>query len=447
MQVGAPNAESSAWFCTVQSTGASVDQGSVVLSNTTADRVAVSVTAVTDTGSSVHVDLTVGPRSAVAPEIPPAASGSWLAQTVVVDGGGVAVSQVVHDSSGWAEAPCLSSTSSRWYFPEGSTSGSDQLFVALLNPTSTPVVADLSFVTPSGVVHPINYQGLVIDPGQLVVEDVASEVQQHPTVSTIVSTRTGRVVASEVELVAAAGTTGGGLWLVPGESAPQQTWTIPLARETPGGSSEIDVLNPGTTPEAVSVQVRLPSGPLAPLTAEVGPGATWVLATSTQTRIPAGVSYAAEVSARGGAGVVVGRRVSVPSSLPSPQDGAANAVGGLTAAAPASRWVVPPPGTSTATPVSGAAPANLSLHNGSASPERYRVLAVSGSSERTLAVGTVAAGATAVVSGAPLAAAGAGQILVRASGPMAVSEDVGPSGGIGVVTMPGIPLVAPIAGL
>jgi len=35
-------------------------------------------------------------------------------------------------------------------------------------------------------------------------------------------------------------------------------------------------------------------------------------------------------------------------------------------------------------------------------------------------------------------------ILVRASGPMAVSEDVGPSGGVGVVSMPGIPLAAPI---
>ena len=424
-----------------------MDQGSVVLTNTTADPVAASITAVTDTGSSVHVDLTVGPRSAVAPEIPPAASGSWIAQTVVVDGGGVAVSQVVHDSSGWAEAPCLSSTSSRWYFPEGSTSGADQLFVALLNPTSTPVVADLSFVTPSGVVHPINYQGLVIDSGQLVVENVASEVQQDSTVSTIVSTRTGRVVASEVELVAAAGTTGARALARARRVRAAADLDHSVGPRDAGGFVGDRRTEPGHHSRGGERAGPPPSGPLAPLTAEVGPGATWVLATSAQTRIPAGVSYAAEVSARGGAGVVVGRRVSVPSSLPSPQDGAANAVGGLTAAAPTSRWVVPPPGTSTATPVSGAAPANLSLHNGSAAPERYRVLAVSGSSERTLAVGTVAAGATALVSGAPLAAAGAGQIFVRASGPMAVSEDVGPSGGIGVVTMPGIPLVAPIAGL
>jgi hypothetical protein len=33
---------------------------------------------------------------------------------------------------------------------------------------------------------------------------------------------------------------------------------------------------------------------------------------------------------------------------------------------------------------------------------------------------------------------------VHSSGPMAVSEDLGPSAGVGVVSMPGIPLAAAI---
>ena len=447
MQVGAPNAESTAWYCTVQSVGAGVDQGSLLLTNTTGRPVAAAVTAVTDTGSTAKVGLTVPPHDVVAPDLPPAASGTWVAQTVGLDGGGVAVTQVVHDATGWAEAPCLERTSSQWYFPVGSTSGSDQLFVALLNPTSTQEVADLSFVTPKGVVHPINYQGLEVSPGQLVVENVASEVQQVSSVSTVVSARTGRLVASEVEQVAASGTTGAGLWMVPGAAAPEPGWTIPESRETRGGSSEIDVLNPGTTPEAVKVQLRLPSGPLAPLSAEVAPASTWVLTTSTQTRIPAGASYTAEISSRGGPGVVVGRRVSLPAAAASPQDGAADAVGASTSAAPSGQWVLPPPGTSTTTVVSGAAPASLALRNLSAMPETYRVLAPAGASVRTLAVGVVAPGSTAMISGAPLAAAGLGQIDVSAGGPMAVSEDVGPSGGVGVVTMPGIALAAPIGGV
>jgi Family of unknown function (DUF5719) len=445
-QVSAADAESSAWYCAAQSTSSSVDQGSLFLTNTSARPVAATVDAVTDTGVTEHVGVTVGAHSVVSPQIPAPASGSWSAQTVVLEGGGVAVSQVVHDSSGWAAAPCVSSTSSQWYLPEGSTSGTDQLFVAVLNPTSTAAVVDLSFVTPSGVVHPLNDQGVVVAPGQLAVESVAPVVQDQSTVSTIVSSRTGRVVVGEVEQVAASSSTGAGLWLVPGEPGPQASWTIPSAQETAGGISEIDVLNPGGAAEAVTVRLRLASGPIHPLTAEVGPGSTWVLATSAQTRVPDGVPYSAVVSASGGSGVVVGRRVSLPTASPAPQDGAANAMGGLTSAAATRQWLIPPPATSTTAPVSGAAPHLLSLHDESAATESYRVVAVSGSSVRTVALGSLGADSTVVVSGAPLAAAGLGQIEVRSSGAMAVSEDVGPTGGLGVVTMPGLAQAADIAG-
>ena len=39
-----------------------------------------------------------------------------------------------------------------------------------------------------------------------------------------------------------------------------------------------------------------------------------------------------------------------------------------------------------------------------------------------------------------LALAGLNPLIVRTSGQAAVSEDVGPTGGYGVVTMPGMPL-------
>ncbi len=49
-----------------------------------------------------------------------------------------------------------------------------------------------------------------------------------------------------------------------------------------------------------------------------------------------------------------------------------------------------------------------------------------------------------MVSGSALTGAGLDPIVVRAGGPMAVSEDVGPSGMVGVITMPGLPLAAAI---
>ena len=123
----------------------------------------------------------------VAPAIPTLASGSWVSETVITSGGGVAVTQTVAGSSGWSQAPCQSTTSAQWYFANGSTAAANALYISLLHPTSTPVVVDLSFATPDGVVHPINYQGIVLQPGQVAVENVASEVQETSTVSTVVS--------------------------------------------------------------------------------------------------------------------------------------------------------------------------------------------------------------------------------------------------------------------
>ena len=72
------------------------------------------------------------------------------------------------------------------------------------------------------------------------------------------------------------------------------------------------------------------------------------------------------------------------------------------------------------------------------------VVAPTATGDHVVATGTVAAGGVEIVSGSPLAAVGLDPILVHASGPMAVSEDAGPSAGLGVVSMPGIPLAAAI---
>src|ERR1019366_2473409 len=97
-------------------------------------------------------------------DVPAPKTGTWFSEVVTLSGGGVAVSQALQGSPGWAEAPCQSSTSQQWYFPSGVTTGSNALFVALFNPTSTPDVVDLSFATLKGVVHPINFQGIVLQP-------------------------------------------------------------------------------------------------------------------------------------------------------------------------------------------------------------------------------------------------------------------------------------------
>ncbi|HEY5384900.1 MAG TPA: DUF5719 family protein [Acidimicrobiales bacterium] len=445
--VGAPDAESTAWYCTGQSTAGGVSPGFLVLTNTTAKPVTADITAISDTGATAHAATAVPPRGAVAPAIPALSSGSWESETVITSGGGVAVTQTISNVLGWSQAPCQSTTSDQWYFAGGSTAAANALYVSLLNPTSTPVVVDLSFVTSAGTVHPINYQGIVLPAGQVVVENVTTEVQQISTISTVVTTRTGRVVASEVQGIVGAGETSGGVSLVPGVMAAQSHWAIPQAQEVPGASTEIDVFNPGTTTESVTVRFRLPSGPLTPLTQKILPGTTWPIFTSTQTRIPANETYATAIDATGGSGVVVSRSVALSTTAtPPPQAGVVVAVGGLSTDSPSGEWVVPPPGTSDSPAVSGAAPAYLALFNSSTTAETYNAAATTATGSKVVATGTVAPGTAVLVSGSPLTAAGLNPIVVRASGPMAVSEDVGPSAGVGIVAMPGIPLAAAIGG-
>jgi hypothetical protein len=192
------------------------------------------------------------------------------------------------------------------------------------------------------------------------------------------------------------------------------------------------------------VQLNVASGRLAPLTDRVEPGTAWTLATSSQTRIPKGELYAAEVSASGGPGVVVGRLVVAPSSNQAPQAGVANAIDGLSTRSPTGLWVVSPPGTQAAPVVSGAAPYSLALMNASDSGATYTVFTVSPMGTRTVATGTFAGGAVATVSPSALSTAGFDQIVVRSSAPVAATEDMTPTGNFGVVAMPGIPLAAPI---
>ena len=371
----------------------------------------------------------------------PASSGYWISESLVLSGGGVAVSQLVHGPSGWDVAPCQSTTSQQWYFPSGTTSGSSDLFMALFNPTSTPDVVDLTFVTPEGVEHPISFQGIVLEPGQTQVEDVGTYVQNERTVATTVSTRTGRVVATETQVIAGAVN---GLANIPGSPHVQQKWALPLSQEVTGGSSSIDVYNPGSTIEDVTVRARLTSGPLPVFEQKLAPGSTWTLVTSAQTRIPktsaTGGSYTTIITATGGPGVVIGRSVAAPNGASAPQAGAANAIDGLSTMSPSHRWVPPAPGTSSDPAVAGAAPAAVALSNPSSTDETYVISALTPNGLRVITRGRLPVGTFIALSGPPLTSAGLNPLIVSATGSVAVSESLAPTGGYGVVTMPGIPL-------
>jgi hypothetical protein len=236
--------------------------------------------------------------------------------------------------------------------------------------------------------------------------------------------------------------TGSGLAIVPGTPQVERKWVIPQAAEVANGSSSIDVFNPGPSAEEVTIRPVLGSGALTPFRARVAGDSTWVLSTSAETRIPVGDPYSAVIEVTGGPGVVVGRAVAAPSSAPAPQEGMANAVGVLSAATRSHMWVVPSPGLGATPVVPGALPAHLALTNLTGRHETYVIDVVEASGLKAIASGDLAPSASFSLDPPALGAAGLDPVLVRTSGATGVSEDVGPTGSYGVVTMPGLPLAS-----
>ncbi len=232
----------------------------------------------------------------------------------------------------------------------------------------------------------------MLQPDQVVAENIGAEVQNQGTVSTTVTARTGRIVASEVQVYAG---TSAGLSLVAGIQRRAKCVVHPPER----GDRERHVgdrrLQPGSGPESVTVHLRLPSGPLAPLLHTVAPGSTWTPGDEHADPHPGQHFYSTSIEATGGPGVVVSRAVAAPATAQSPQAGIAGAFEGLSTASSSGEWIVPAPGNSTQTPVSNVAAQGLALMNTSGATEHFSATAVSATKNTVLVTGSLAPGATA----------------------------------------------------
>ena len=424
-------AESSSWYCGGVSGGGTgaVATGSVYLTNTTGRTLSGTIDVVNDTGAEASGPVTIPADTEVGVIPATIEHGSWLATRIDVAGGGVIATQAVTGSQGWSQTPCASATSSHWYFAAGATSGSDQLWVSLFNPTVTPAVVDLTFATGAGVNAPQPFEGIVVPPGHVAVENIAAYVQDQRQVSTTVTTRSGRVVADQLQVSSAGGVNGLSARL--GATAPDTAWVLPRSVDEAGGATSLSIFNPTPDPQHVTVSVRLPSGAVAPVTDEVGPDTTWVLNASAVHRIPPNLDYAATVVATSGPGVVVDRTVHAPSSARTPQAGDVGAVPRGVYTAPSRRWWLPGPGSGHTGAVTGAAPSGLAIANPGPRPVVATLSVLTPTGERPLGPQSavrIAGGGFVVYKQTALAPAGLDPLVITAQGPVAVTEDLAPSG-------------------
>ncbi|MHB8319905.1 MAG: DUF5719 family protein [Acidimicrobiales bacterium] len=439
--VGAPlSSESSSWYCaggTGNSTG--IANSTVYLTNTSRDPLVASAHVVNDSGVSQSKKFVLPALAEVSFVPDTVVQGNWVATRIEVNGGGVVATQVVSGPNGWSESPCSSTIGSTWYFADGSTASGSRLLVSLYNPAATNAVVDLTCVTQQGAIQPQPFEGIVVPAGQLVEEEIGTYVQNAASVAVAAYARSGRIVANEIQLANGNGIQGVSLQL--GSPATTQRATLPLSQDVPGGSSTISVFNPSSSAENVTVSVKLPSGPVAPFNDTVPAQSAWSLVTSSQSRIPLNVAFSATVTVSGGPGVVVSRAMSAAFGSSVPQWG--SAVASVPSYLAVSGWVIPFPGTPSSPALPGATPLDLAVYNAGTRPVTFSISSITSSGivplKPPVAV-RLTPGELTVIPQAVMSAAGPYPLVIKASGPVAMLENLIPAGAGGVVTISGVPL-------
>jgi Family of unknown function (DUF5719) len=363
--VAAPAAAvSSSWFCAGATLGAAGSRtsgvvgsasapGTVVIANSSPNSVNGTVTLVSSQGRNREVPIQVGPQSSWSvPETVPGASG-WVGAIVDVDGGGVAVDQLITAAQGRSAQPCASSGSTHWYFPSGMTLINAGEAISLLNPYPTDSIVDLSFSTNQGVEQPQDFQGIDVPADGLVTVDLGSHLRRRSSIATTVTARTGNVVAWETQWVnpPAPGATligtpaannplsdpawpVSGMAVTLGSPSAGTSWTWPDGLAGAGIDESYVIYNPGSATAEVRLSLNLQQGSAEPFDLAIGAGQVVPVVSAQQARIPAGVSHSAVLQSTNGVPVVAARVVSASGFV----NGIGSLLGGRLSA---SRWLVP----------------------------------------------------------------------------------------------------------
>ncbi len=404
---------------------------SVVLTNSTGRMVSGVMTALTATGTSgkvseVHRSLSVPARGQLVVHPSTGLPAAPAATTFAFTAGGVVADQSVSGPDGWSTSPCATGTATTWSFAGGATVAGSAVALAVFNPTATEAMVNVSFVTPSGPVTPQMYQGVVVPPGRVVVENVGDYVPNASDLATVVSTQSSAVVATELE-----NRSGGpsGLSLVLGSPQPAATWYLAQTTATPGATVQLTLANPGAVPVSATVAFGLSTGSIEPRQVEVGAQSLAVLPAGAPAGFPQQVPFSMTVEATGP--LVVGRTVVASAGSAAPQWGSS-----LASTTVSDHWLVTGPGAPAAPAAPGASLETLAIANPLGKPVQV-VVAPLGGGAPTLSL-TVAANRVSVLAGGRFN--GLDPLLVRSTAPVAVEADSGPSGAPGVLASNGFPL-------
>lgn len=360
--VATEGALSTAWFCSGGTARGLTGPAelTLVLANVATRGARAEITVYDDKGGerSQSIDVPANGRTRVVAES--VHSGAWVAATVDVQGGRVAVDREVRGALGFDAAPCATDAGQRWFVASGSTlRGADEHLV-VFNPFPDDASVDIGIATETGERQPKALQGLSVPGRSLRVVRVGDTVTARSRIAGTISARAGRVVVDRVQTwdgtgdkVRGAGDGAvstpapKGLVSTPAVPAAAARWFFPGGTLTPGGRSQVGVYNPSSRTASVDVVLAYErpatNAPIEPIQLTV-PARSQVVADLTDdTELLPDVAFTIDVRSLEGIPVVAERTAFT--GAPTRQRGVGAVVGSPVAA---TRWLLTQGGPSRA---------------------------------------------------------------------------------------------------
>jgi len=436
---GAADARSSTWYCAAGSwaqNGAPTHRLEITNPAGVDATARVSVFDAEGPVGEQEVDVVgPGPTSVDLAELFDGREG--LSAMIESEAGELVVEHRLVSEQGVDQAPCVTSSSDRWYFPAQTTLLDTTAQLVLFNPFASDAAVDLSVAIDEGVRIPGEWQGLVVPAGTTRTVNLGAEgdefgIQRRDQFAVTVELRTGRVIAETVQTLDTDEPSTSGLRLQPGVPRAANSWTFAQGFVDEGVSERLVVYNPGEEAASVAVQVTPFGGaaePPEPFELEVPPRRYQQIDLSAETRIPARVPHAVAVESTG-APVVVARIVTIgdePEEAPTEETpGRPDVSGGTTigtgspVAAPL--WLA----TLRANPAEGAQNEVVMVHNPGDEDVAVSMTVFSAEADGAVLLdeGDVAAGDSVVVPVSGDLGGGWLSVLVEASGPVVVERTV-----------------------
>lgn len=265
----------------------------------------------------VEADLEVLARSQVQVRLADLIEAPLAGAVVELDGGAVAVEHSVSSELGRATAPCATTAAEAWTFPWGVTSRGNRLLLVFMNPFPDDATLDLELATSEGPRQIGRFDGFVV-PARSVVGAYLDQDTRRDQISVHVRVRSGRVVVDRIQTFD--GTDGRrGITLGLGAPVPAETWVFPDGAPAGGRAAEqIVVFNP--TDGTAEIKVELLTGAEAedfvePFSVAVAPGRYSVLDVTADARLDhlePGTPHSTMVTSLNGVPVVAERVLSWP---------------------------------------------------------------------------------------------------------------------------------------